>query len=146
MSASNDKAKKAVVGFVIIVIIFALATCGKDKEPDEVAQPVTTEQVASEPVVDSERWYVGDTSGLKTIEDWINADDKTKLVYCADVIVTAHKNDFIKINANSIDDYKPYAEDLMKQLNDFSQHVDANIKQQPLKDTTAMIMLMMWKK
>ncbi|HHQ6631954.1 TPA: hypothetical protein ACSTL1_003454 [Serratia fonticola] len=98
-------------------------------------------------------WYQGGTLHEANALTWQKATNQDKLATCADFIAGLYSKDLlapeISEKVKSVDDFKPYASELMKQLDSaFSPESDLEknkkmFTNQTIKSTAMMLMNMM---
>ncbi len=101
---------ESIVGFIFfmwIVYSFTFGGCsGKEESVKESA------------------WYEGGTLHQATVAEWKKATSQNKLSTCGDFIANWWLRDLLKIEIKTVDDIKPYAQELVNFIDKSTEKID----------------------
>ncbi|ENB4393856.1 hypothetical protein ABHP78_003075 [Vibrio cholerae] len=134
---------KGCLGFIVLSLIFGIimASCS-DKTPSNssVQNPQSTQNISSEA-----QWYQGTSIQDKTLSNWNSATYEVKLVTAANVYAYFYGEQKLSPTITSklktMDDLKPYAQWLVKSVDEVASSKEGNlISNQKISETMVMLL------
>lgn len=142
-------ALQMLIGFIVLAVIIAVlvSTCSEDENSTTKQTNASVKSVSDITKSVDLNWYEGGTLHSSNALEWQKASYKNKLASSADFLATTWKKNKLKPKIGSIDDLKPLAEQLVKDLDAaFKPDADAEINKQLFTNqgtASTAVMLMM---
>lgn len=100
----------------------------------------------NEESVKQSAWYNGGTLHEATVAEWKKATPQNKLATCGDFIANWWRNDLLKIEIKTVDDIKPYAQEMVDFIDKSTEKID-EVNHYKVSDLASMGAIMMgWNK